>query len=204
MLTGTLSHDASKEMSRAVEDKKPQESQKAKALWTMMAAKDVREKNTSIHCMKRTSWGETRQQGLKMFLVLCGGESSTMAGVGGRSDQLGFNGMECAREVRVAWRAHFLHYSEGAGRTSLFSADILKKCALVALHLIAEEGGDGEDGCHAPGLETSGKLAAHRVQTNLGRKPKVCLPVALEKAMVCKDALHVIGCIGLVTRPLCS
>ena len=36
-------------------------------------------------------------------------------------------------------------------RTPLFSADVLKKRALVALHLIAEEGRDG-DGCHVPGL----------------------------------------------------
>ena len=36
-------------------------------------------------------------------------------------------------------------------RTSLFSAGFLKKCALIALHVIAEEGRDG-DGCHVPGL----------------------------------------------------
>ena len=34
-------------------------------------------------------------------------------------------------------------------RTSLFSADVLKKCALIAFRLIAEEGRVGEDGCHA-------------------------------------------------------
>ena len=35
---------------------------------------------------------------------------------------------------------------------TLFPADVLlKKCALIALHLIAEERRDG-DGCHAPGL----------------------------------------------------
>ena len=36
-------------------------------------------------------------------------------------------------------------------RTPLFSADVLKKCALIALHVIAEEGRDG-DACHVPGL----------------------------------------------------
>ena len=35
-------------------------------------------------------------------------------------------------------------------RTSLFPADVLKKCALIALHVIAE-GRDG-DGCHVPDL----------------------------------------------------
>ena len=29
---------------------------------------------------------------------------------------------------------------------------LLVKCALIAVHLIAEEGRGGEDGCHAPGL----------------------------------------------------
>ena len=36
-------------------------------------------------------------------------------------------------------------------RTPVFSADVLKKCALTALHVIAEDGRDG-DGCHVPGL----------------------------------------------------
>ena len=42
-------------------------------------------------------------------------------------------------------------------RTSLFSADVLKKCALLALHVIAEEGRDG-DGCHVPGLGDEWKM----------------------------------------------
>ena len=36
-------------------------------------------------------------------------------------------------------------------RTSSFSADVLKKCALMALHLIAQEGKDSESGCRFPG-----------------------------------------------------
>ena len=36
-------------------------------------------------------------------------------------------------------------------RTPLFSADVLKKCALLALHIIAEEGRDG-DGFQVPGF----------------------------------------------------
>ena len=42
-------------------------------------------------------------------------------------------------------------------RTLLFSADVLKKCALLALHVIAEEGRDGH-GCHVPGLEDEWKM----------------------------------------------
>ena len=72
-------------------------------------------------------------------------------------------------------------------RTPFFSDDVLKKCALLALHLIAEEGRNA-DGCHAPGLGTNGKGAAQRVQcgkvkVKLGRKTRVCLLVALEKAL---------------------
>ena len=36
-------------------------------------------------------------------------------------------------------------------RTVLFSADVLKKCALIALHVMAEEGRDG-DGFQVPGV----------------------------------------------------
>ena len=39
-------------------------------------------------------------------------------------------------------------------RAPFFS--VLKKCAFIALHVIAEEGRGGEDGCHAPGLVKSG------------------------------------------------
>ena len=38
-------HEACKEMSRTVDVKKPQEAQKAKALWKMMAAKEAGEQH---------------------------------------------------------------------------------------------------------------------------------------------------------------
>ena len=65
---------------------------------------------------------------------------------------------------------------------SPFSSDLLKKCALVALHVMAEEGS------RAPGLGTNGKWAAQkvhcgRVKANRGRKTKVCLLVALERGV---------------------
>ena len=59
----------------------------------------------------------------------------------------------------------FLPDSEGAGvgetfgsfvkadiRTSPFLCWMSSRSALIALHTIVEEGKDGEDGCHAPGL----------------------------------------------------
>ena len=48
-----------------------------------------------------------------------------------------------------------------AADTPYFSAD-LKKCALIALHLIAEEVSDGEDGCHAPGLGGEWKMGCQK------------------------------------------
>ena len=46
-------------------------------------------------------------------------------------------------------------------RTPLFSACVLKKCAIIALHIIAEEG-RGADGCYAPGLEDEWKMGCPR------------------------------------------
>ena len=85
-----------------------------------------------------------------------------------------------------------------------FSADVLKKCALIALHLLAEERRDGE-GCRVPGLGTNGKWAAQRVQcgrveSKPGRKTKVCLLMALEKATWATMRCTSSGCMGLVTR----
>ena len=47
-------------------------------------------------------------------------------------------------------------------RTPLFSADVLKKCALIALHVIAEGGRDG-DGCHVPGLWDEWKMGCPKI-----------------------------------------
>ena len=87
-----------------------------------------------------------------------------------------------------------------------FSADVLKECALIALHLIAEEGRDGENGCHAPGLVrrlesgAAQRVQCERVKANLGRKTKVCLLVALEKAMRATMRCTSSGCKGLGGR----
>ena len=92
-------------------------------------------------------------------------------------------------------------------RTPLFSADVLKKCALIALHVIAEEGRDG-DGCHdvmSRVWGTKWKFAAQRgqcgrVETKLGRKTKVCLLVALVKATCATMRCTSSGCTDLVAR----
>ena len=52
----------------------------------------------------------------------------------------------------------FSPFCEADIRTSPFSAEVLKKCALIALHLIAQEGRGEVDGCHAPGLGDEWKV----------------------------------------------
>ena len=67
-------------------------------------------------------------------------------------------------------------------RTSFFTADVLKKCALVALHLIAD--------VTSLVWETNGRWAAHRVQcgrvkAKRCRKTKAFLKVILECVQRC-------------------
>ena len=94
-------------------------------------------------------------------------------------------------------------------RTPLFSADALKKCALIALHVTAEEGRYG-DGFQVPELGgKNGKWAAQRVQSGrvkakLGRKTKVCLPPHLTKATRAMMRCTSSGCMGPVARSLFS
>ena len=103
------------------------------------------------------------------------------------------HGLECAREVWAEWRAlSFLIQKEPAtvlvGETcssffnadirTLFSADVLEKCALLALHEIAEEGRDGA-GYHVPGSEDENASCS-----------------GPRDGKVCNDALHVIGLYG--------
>ena len=72
-------------------------------------------------------------------------------------------------------------------RTLLFSADVLKKCALIALHVIGGRRKRLEMDFKPPSCWKNGKWAAQRVQSGrvkakLGRKTKVCLPPHLVKA----------------------
>ena len=76
-------------------------------------------------------------------------------------------------------------------RTPFSSADVLKKCALIALHLIAEKGRGGEDGCHAPDLGVQ-RVQCGKVRAKPGQKTKACFQVTRE-GTVCNEALHVIG-----------
>ena len=61
-------------------------------------------------------------------------------------------------------------------RTPFFSADVLKKCALLALHFIAEQGSGGEDGCPAPDPGDEWKLGCPiqcgKVRRSLVRRQK--------------------------------
>ena len=85
-------------------------------------------------------------------------------------------------------------------RTPLFSAAVLKKCALLALHLIAEEE-ETEMDVMPLIWGKNGKLAAERVQcervkAKLGRKTKVCSLAAFVKAMCATMRCTSSGCMG--------
>ena len=88
-------------------------------------------------------------------------------------------------------------------RTPLFSADVLKKCALLAFHLMAEEG-RGADGCNAPGLEEEWRMNGFPKSPTWESEGEAWsrLQVTLEKAMCATKRCMSLGCMGLVTRSL--
>ena len=86
-------------------------------------------------------------------------------------------------------------------RTPFFSADVLKRCALIALHLIAEEGRGGEDGCHALDLGDEWKLDCPKSQMcesegDAWPEDESVSSSDSRENHVCNDALHVIGIYG--------
>ena len=127
-----------------------------------------------------------------------------------------FHGVECAREVWAAWRALFFFLiqkepaTEQVGETfslffnadirTSFSADVLKKCALLALHIIAEEERDGDGfevrvlgdewkmGCpESPTWESEGEAWSEDEDASSGSS---------REGNVCNDSLHVVGLHG--------
>ena len=119
-------------------------------------------------------------------------------------------GVECAREVWTAWQKlqatmpgseTFSPFITADIRTPFFSADVLQKCALIALHLVAEEGRGGEDGCHAPDLRDERKCGCPKSpmwesEGGAGHEDKSVSSSDSRGDNVCNDALHVIGLDG--------
>ena len=82
----------------------------------------------------------------------------------------------------------------------LFSPDVLKKCALLALHLIAEEGRDG-DGFEVRGLGDEWKMRCQKGPMWEGEgeawsKDEDASSTASREGNVYNDALHVVGLHG--------
>ena len=74
------------------------------------------------------------------------------------------------------------------------------KSALIALHVIAEEGRDG-DGCHAPGLGDGWKMGCPKSpmwesEGEVWWEDKSVSSSGSCEGNVCNDALHVIGLYG--------
>ena len=85
-------------------------------------------------------------------------------------------------------------------RTPFFSADVLKKCALLALHLVAEEGRDG-DGFQVPGLGDEWKMGCPKCpmwesEGEARSEDEGASSTASREGNVCNDALHVVGLHG--------
>ena len=235
-------YDSCKEMSRAVGVKKPQESQKAKALWKNEGSSRMPEKNTSIQSVKTSILGRNNtrlalweeylkdpivalDKALKCVEISCWrffGPRTLVEGailqwpalasfkVCGRSRSGRAFGLAWIRWivcVYAQWNVpgkygrhgelfFFLIQQEPATApgsetfSPLFSAYVLKKCALIALHLIAEErGGDGEGG-HAPGLRDEWKMGC--LKSPMWESESE----AWSEGNVCNDVFHVIGLHG--------
>ena len=81
-----------------------------------------------------------------------------------------------------------------------FSADVLKKCALIALHFVAEEVRDG-DGFQVPGLGDEWKVGCPKSpmwesESESWSEDKSVSSSGAREGNVCNDALHVIGLHG--------
>ena len=82
----------------------------------------------------------------------------------------------------------------------LFCGDVLKKCALLALHIISEEGRDG-DGFQVPGLGDEWKMGCPKSpmwESEVGAwsEDEGASSTASRQGNVCNDALHVVGLHG--------
>ena len=86
-------------------------------------------------------------------------------------------------------------------RTSLFFADVLKKCALIALQIIAEGGRDEEVGCRVPGLGDEWKMGRPRSpmwesEGEARSEDESVSSGGSREGNVCNEALHVTGLCG--------
>ena len=92
----------------------------------------------------------------------------------------------------------FSPFINPAIRTPLFSADVLKKCALLAWHVMAEEGRDG-DGFSS--LRAGGRMGNGLPKESKGGEGEAwsedeSVSTASREGNVCNDALHVVGLHG--------
>ena len=81
-------------------------------------------------------------------------------------------------------------------RTPFLTADVLEKCAPVALHFFSEEGRGGEDGCHDLGNEWKLGYPKSPMWESEGEAWSEDESVSSSDSRennVCNEALHVIG-----------
>ena len=86
-------------------------------------------------------------------------------------------------------------------RTPFFTAEVLKKCAPIALHIVAEDGEGGEDGCHAPDLGDERKVGCPKSpmwesEGQAWSEDESVSSSGFRGGNVSNEALHVIGLYG--------
>ena len=95
----------------------------------------------------------------------------------------------------------FSTFSAADIRTPFFSADVLKKCALIARHLLAEEGRGGESGSQAPDLGDAWRFGCPKSpmwesEGEAWSEDETVSSSDSREDTVCNEALHVIGLYG--------
>ena len=85
-------------------------------------------------------------------------------------------------------------------RIACFSADVLKKCALIALRVMAEEAMGG-DGLQVPELGEERKMGCQKSpvwesEGDVWSEDESVSSTGFREGNVCNDALHVIGLYG--------
>ena len=89
-------------------------------------------------------------------------------------------------------------------RNNLLSADFFKKCALVGMHLIAEEGRGGKSCCDTPELGDMWRYGCPRssMWESEDEETKVFRRVSLKRTRCATMRCTSSGCTGLVARSL--
>ena len=132
---------------------KPQEAQKAKALWKMKAAKDAGEEH---YDPTREDNILGKKQNKKSNLGKSTSKIQLWRWIGPHGELFFF--LIKKERASMSDGETFSPFINADIHTLFFSVDVFNECALIAMHLIAEEERGGEVACRAPGLGEEWKM----------------------------------------------